>query len=171
MWFTLLRWTKKFSLSKRDLKLTVHFALVLREFLLLRTYCTEGLIFLSVRWIQPSQQHGRRTPSFSSLVVRLTCSFLVSSFLTKVIQQIHSLRASGVRASQATSAFESEIKASRKSVGTSCTTPLEITLWDIFISVRSSPSFFLLLTHQLTYLSNEFLASLALQSLPVELHK
>jgi len=92
------------------------------------TACTEGLIGLSVRWIQPSQQHGRRIPSLSSLIVLLTCSFLVSSFFTKVTQHIHSFRARGVRSSHIASAALSEVRAFRKSVGTLCTTPAEIVL-------------------------------------------
>jgi len=92
------------------------------------TYCTEGLTGLSLRWIQPSQQHGRRIPSLSSVIVLLTCSFLVSSFLTKVTQQIHSLRASGVRSSHIASAALSEVRAFRKSMGNLCTTPAEIVL-------------------------------------------
>jgi len=89
---------------------------------------TEGLIGLSLRWIQPNQQHGRRIPSLSSLIVLLTCSFLVSSFLTKVTQHIHSLRARGVRSSHIASAALSEVRAFRRSVGTLCTTPGEIIL-------------------------------------------
>ncbi len=92
------------------------------------TACTEGLTGLSLRWIQPSQQHGRRIPSLSSLIVLLICSFLVSSFLTKVTQHIHSFRASGVRSSHIASAALSEVRAFRKSVGTLCTTPGEIVL-------------------------------------------
>src|SRR5688572_23379572 len=56
------------------------------------------------------------------------CSFLVSSFLTKVTQHIHSLRARGVRSSHIASAALSEVRAFRKSVGTVCTTPGEIVL-------------------------------------------
>src|SRR5687767_440160 len=56
------------------------------------------------------------------------CSFLVSSFLTKVTQHIHSLRARGVRSSHIASAARSDVRASRKSVGTLCTTPGEIVL-------------------------------------------
>ena len=92
------------------------------------TACTEGLTRLSLRWIQPSQQHGRRIPSLSSVIVLLTCSFLVSSFLTKVTQQIHSLRARGVRSSHIASAALSEVRAFRKSMGNWCTTPAEIVL-------------------------------------------
>src|SRR5690242_14322319 len=95
---------------------------------LLSTACTDGLIGLSLRWIQPSQQQGRRIPSLSSLIVLLTCSCLVSSFLTKVTQQIHSLRASGVRSSHIASAALSDVSAFRKSAGNSCTTPAEIVL-------------------------------------------
>src|SRR5579884_2033313 len=117
--------------------------------LLLSTYCTEGLIGLSVRWIHPSQQHGRRIPSLSSLIVLLTCSFLVSSFLTKVTQHIHSLRARGVRFSQAANAFESEVKASRKSAGTLCTTPLETAFLVIELFLRQSNQTLFILTENI----------------------
>jgi len=43
--------------------------------------------------------------------MRSTCSFLVSSFFTKVTQQTHSLRASGVRSSQAARAALSRLVA------------------------------------------------------------
>jgi len=55
--------------------------------------------------------------------------------LTEVAQQIHSLRASGVRSSHAASATRSEASAVRKSDGTLCTVPLEIRLvviWSAF---------------------------------------
>jgi hypothetical protein len=84
---------------------------------------TEGLIALSVRWMQPIQQQGRRIPSLSSERVRSTCSFLVSGFFTEITQQIHSLRASGVKVFHIDSASGSEARASRRSDGVSCTTP------------------------------------------------
>ena len=90
------------------------------------TYCAEGLIGLSVRWIQPTQQQGRRIPFFSSVRTLPTCWLLVLDFLTDIVQQIHSLRASGVRSSHAASAFGSEVKATHKSDGILCATPLEI---------------------------------------------
>lgn len=65
-------------------------------------------------------------PSLSSLTSRSTCSFRVSSFFTKVTQQIHSLRARGVRSSHAVCAALSDERAFRTSVGTSCTVPLEM---------------------------------------------
>src|SRR5205085_9404438 len=71
-------------------------------------------------------QQGRRTPSLSSVHILSTCCLLVSGFLTEIVQHIHSLRARGVRFSHAASASGSDVKASRKSAGTSCTTPLEI---------------------------------------------
>src|SRR3989304_7294598 len=77
--------------------------------------------------MHPNQQQGRRIPSLSSLVVLLMWSFLVSSFLTNVTQQIHSLRARGVRSSHTSSALGSESKASRKSAGRLWGTPLERT--------------------------------------------
>jgi hypothetical protein len=106
------------------------------------TACTEGLTDLSVRCIQPIQQHGRRIPSLSSLIVLLTCSFLVSSFLTKVVQHIHSLRASGVRSSHAASAALSEVRAFRKSDGILCTVPLEICIlaMGLFYQILYYPS-------------------------------
>jgi hypothetical protein len=75
---------------------------------------------------QPGQQHGRRMPSFSSERTLSTCCRLVSSFLTEMVQQIHSLRASGVMSSQAASALASDMSASRRSAGSLCTTPPEI---------------------------------------------
>ena len=51
---------------------------------------------------------------------------LVSSFLTEMVQQIHSLRASGVMSSQAASTFASDASAFRRSAGRLCTTPPEI---------------------------------------------
>ena len=103
-------------------------AVVYDDFLdrLLSTYCTEGLISLSVRWMQPIQQQGRRTPSLSSAHTLSTCWLLVSGFLTEIVQHIHSLRASGVRSSQAASAVASAARALRRSSGSSCTTPPEI---------------------------------------------
>ena len=61
----------------------------------------------------------------------LICSCLVSSFLTDSTQQIHSLRARGVRFSQAANTFGEDIKTFFRSSGTSCTTPPEILLLDI----------------------------------------
>src|SRR5262245_8923011 len=93
--------------------------------LLLRTNFCEGLNALSVRWVQPYQQQGRRTPSLSSDTTRSTCSFLFSGVLTEIVQQIHSWRESGVRSSQAANALASEDRAFRKSVGSSWATPPE----------------------------------------------
>jgi hypothetical protein len=75
---------------------------------------------------QPGQQHGRRIPSLSSEHTLSTCCRLVSSFLTEMVQQIHSLRASGVMSSHTERAFASHESASRRSAGRLCTTPLEI---------------------------------------------
>lgn len=84
---------------------------------------TEGLITLSGRWIQPIQQQGRRIPSLSSETTRLTCSSLVFCCLTVIAQQIHSLRASGVRLCQASRAAGESVSAFFKSVGNACTVP------------------------------------------------
>ena len=72
---------------------------------------TEELTALSVRWMQPTQQHGRRMPSLSSVRTRSICSRRVSAFLTEIVQQIHSLRASGVRPSQRASVSVSAARA------------------------------------------------------------
>jgi hypothetical protein len=54
------------------------------------------------------------------------CCLLVSGFLTEITQQIHSLRASGVRSSHFARVAGSEMRAFRKSAGMLCTTPAEI---------------------------------------------
>src|SRR5438045_2257817 len=95
---------------------------------LLSTQRTEGLSSLSVRWMQPSQQHGRRFPSRSSDCNRSMCRLLVPAFFGQSTQQIHSLRARGVRSCQAARTFGLAIRTRLKSVGTVCTTPPEITV-------------------------------------------
>lgn len=87
---------------------------------------TDGLIALSVRWIHPIQQHGRRIPWFSSDITRLTCSSLVFCCLTVTVQQIHSFRASGVRVCHADNADLSAMSAFLRSEGSLCAVPLEI---------------------------------------------
>src|SRR6266852_295832 len=89
----------------------------------LSTQRTEGLRSLSFRCVQPSQQHGRRFPSSSSDRNRSMCWLLVSAFFGQSTQQIHSLRARGVRSSHAASAFGVAIKRRLKSIGTVWTTP------------------------------------------------
>src|SRR5438309_11125126 len=64
---------------------------------LLSTQRTEGLSSLSLRWMQPSQQHGRRFPSRSSDCNRWLCWLLVSAFFGPCTQLFHSLRARGMR--------------------------------------------------------------------------
>jgi hypothetical protein len=83
---------------------------------------------LSERWTQPIQQQGRRLPSFNSVTVRLIWFFLVSGFLTVILQHIHSLRAIGVMSSHAARALESELRDFRKSAGNLCAVPPEIFL-------------------------------------------
>ena len=85
---------------------------------------------------QPGQQQGRRIPSLSCEHTLSTCCRLVSSFLTEMVQQIHSLRASGVISSQAASAFASDAIAFRRSAGRLCTTPSEIRTFVIGLSRR-----------------------------------
>lgn len=92
------------------------------------THCTDLLIGLSFRWMHPIQQQGRRMPSRSSDTTRLTCSSRVFCCLTVTVQQIHSLRASGVRLSHFSNAALLAIKAFRRSAGISCATPPEISL-------------------------------------------
>ena len=80
----------------------------------------------------PAQQQGRRIPSFSSEHTLSTWRVLVSGCLTEMVQQIHSLRASGVISSHAARAAGSDIRAFRKSAGTRCATPDEI----LFLVIR-----------------------------------
>ena len=96
---------------------------------LLSTPLTDGLIGLSLRWMQPIQQHGRRFPSLSFETILRTCCRLVSGALTEIVQQIHSFRASGVISSHAARAFASETRAFRKSEGRPCAVPAEIFLF------------------------------------------
>jgi len=56
------------------------------------------------------------------------CWLLVSAFFGHSTQQIHSLRASGVRSSHAARTFGLAVKTRLKSIGTVWTTPLETTL-------------------------------------------
>jgi hypothetical protein len=92
---------------------------------------------------QPGQQHGRRIPSLSSEHTLSTCCRLVSSFFTETVQQIHSLRASGVMSSHAASAFASDASAFRRSAGRSCTTPPEIRTVAIGISRQVTTEWYL----------------------------
>src|SRR5438445_4393132 len=95
---------------------------------LFSTQRTEGLSSLSLRWMQPSQQHGRRFPSSSSDRNRSTCWLLVSAFFGQSTQQIHSFRARGVRSCHAARTFGSAIRTCLKSIGTVWTTPPGTTL-------------------------------------------
>src|SRR5437870_10918621 len=91
---------------------------------------TEGLSSLSLRWMQPSQQHGRRFPSNSSDCNRWMCWRLVSAFFGQSTQQSHSLRASGVRSSHAARTLGLAIRTRLKSTGTVCATPPDIA-WNL----------------------------------------
>jgi hypothetical protein len=62
---------------------------------------------------------------------------LVSGFFADSIQQIHSLRASGVMSSHAVKALGLDVSALFKSAGSACTTPLEIVFAGIERAVRS----------------------------------
>jgi hypothetical protein len=63
----------------------------------------------------PASSKAVASPSLSCEHSLSTCCRLVSSFLTEMVQQIHSLRASGVMSSQAASAFASDASAFRRS--------------------------------------------------------
>src|SRR3984893_18544702 len=103
----------------------VHADALLRR---LSTQRTEGLSSLSFRCVQPSQLHGRRFPSSSSDRNRWTCWLLVSAFFGQSTQQIHSLRARGVRSCQVARTFGLAIKTRLRSIGTVWTTPPATTL-------------------------------------------
>jgi hypothetical protein len=97
------------------------------------------------RWSQPGQQQGRRFPSLRLEQPHSTRRLLVSGFLADSIQDIHSLRASGVISSHAANASESDESAFFKSGGNLCTGPLEILFCDIthskFMSSTASKRF------------------------------
>ena len=79
--------------------------------------------FLFQRCLQPAQQQGRRISLRILSRPTVIRRALVSSCLADVIQQIHSLRASGVISSHRESALGSEARAFRKSTGILCATP------------------------------------------------
>ena len=78
------------------------------------------------RWVQPAQQQGLRFPSKSPVRVLSIRWRLVSGFLADSIQQIHSLRASGVISSHAALVAGEEVRTFRKSAGALCTVPAEM---------------------------------------------
>ena len=98
---------------------------------------TDGLMALSGRWMQPTQQQGRRLPSRSSSHDLRTRRFLVSICLAFSTQQIYSLRASGVMSSHRASTFASPTSALRKSAGILCTVPPEISFVAMLYIVHS----------------------------------
>src|SRR5579864_7043904 len=81
--------------------------------------------------MQPGQQQGRRFPSLRLEQPHAIRRILVSAFFADSIQHIHSLRASGVMSSHAANTCRSDTSAFSKSLGTTCTTPLEILLGGI----------------------------------------
>src|SRR5437762_3776525 len=93
---------------------------------LLNTQRTEELSSLSLRWMQPSQQHGRRFPSSSSDCNRWMWWLLVADFFGHSTQQTHSLRARGVRSCHAARTLGLVIRTRLKSSGTACATPPDI---------------------------------------------
>ena len=100
-------------------------------FLASTNFC-ETLIGLSVRWVQPSQQQGRRIPPFildSAFSIRMP---LVSAFTPEMTQHIHSLRARGVMSSHNANTFGLPEMDFRKSAGRLCTVPEAI----VFLTIR-----------------------------------
>jgi len=83
---------------------------------------------LSLLWGHPGRQHGLRFPARRSSARRTRCSALVSSFFTIVTRQIHSLRANGVREFHTVSNSERAVSTSLRSSGTSCTTPVAMSI-------------------------------------------
>ena len=75
------------------------------------------------RWLHPGQQQGRRIPSSSSSRVRRMRRCRVTFCLASSTQQMNSLRARGVMSFHASSAPGLATSASRRSSGSSCTTP------------------------------------------------
>lgn len=80
----------------------------------------------------PGQQQGRFLPASISSCSRMRCSFLVFSCLTIVVQQIHSLRASGVSLFHLSNNAVCESNTSFRSSGTLCITPSSIIVVVIF---------------------------------------
>ena len=74
----------------------------------------------------PGQQHGRRLPAIRSAQTRSMCFRLVSGFFTEMTQQIHSLRARGLRSFHASRTSDAALSALRRSAGTPWTTPVPI---------------------------------------------
>ena len=97
--------------------------------------------------MQPAQQQGRRFPSISSLRVLSIRRLLVSGFLADSIQQIHSLRASGLISSQAARAAGAEVRVFRKSAGSLCTTPAAISFL-VIPSVLCKLKYLLFVVHR-----------------------
>ena len=89
------------------------------------------------RWGQPGQQQGRRLPFLRSAQTRSIRFSRVLSCFASSTQQIHSLRARGVRSSHNASAARSADRVFSRSSGTSCTTPEAILLFG-FISMASA---------------------------------
>ena len=88
--------------------------------------------FYFQRCIQPAQQHGLRIPPASLESAFLIRIPLVCTFLPDIIQQIHSLRASGVISSHTVRAAAMEERALRKSAGNTCTAFVLIFFFIIF---------------------------------------
>ena len=88
------------------------------------THFCEELIALSVRWMHPTQQHGRRMPPESferAFLIRIP---RVSALAPEMTQHIHSLRAKGVVSCHTASALGCDASTFRKSAGRLCTVPV-----------------------------------------------
>ncbi len=115
----------KQSISTRNAHLSLRPAIYFLDRFPSMNFC-ERLNALSFRCVQPIQQQGRRMPSLSSERTRSTCSWRFSGLFTEIVQQIHSLRASGVISSHFARALGSEARAFFKSEGSGCVPPPEI---------------------------------------------
>jgi preprotein translocase subunit SecG len=93
---------------------------------MIQSYLKSLASYHGQRWGQPAQQQGRRIPSASFARVLWIRRLLVSGFLADSIQQIHSLRASGVISSHAVRAAGVAMRVLRKSAGILCTILLVI---------------------------------------------
>ena len=93
-----------------------------------------GALYQPYRCGQPAQQHGRRIPCESFEIPFSMRVGRVSGLAPDVIQQIHSLRASGVVSFQTASAFFDARRALRRSEGIVWTTVVVTTFIPLFYS-------------------------------------
>jgi hypothetical protein len=99
--------------------------LILFYFLSIRTACCHRLGGLSLRCMQPDQQQGRLFPSSSSSQARSMRRSRVLACLASSIQQMNSLRPSGVRPCQSAKVAGFDRTAASRSLGALWTVPAE----------------------------------------------